>query len=269
MLRQLTACLCGWGTLLAQGPEADTPRAVAPLERAHAHNDYEHARPLWDALDHGFCSVEADVHLVDGRLLVAHDRGQVRPERTLEALYLEPLNERVRANGGRVFRGGPTFWLLIDFKADGQATWQVLEPLLERYRHLLTAFETDATHTNAVAVVISGNAPREALLAPGKRLAALDGRVPDLDASPTRHRVPWISASWSSQFQWRGEGTQPASEATRLRELVARAQAQGRQVRFWGTPDVEVVWQVQWRAGVDWINTDRLAALAAFLRDAR
>jgi hypothetical protein len=29
------------------------------LTRAHAHNDYHHPRPLLDALDHGFCSVEA------------------------------------------------------------------------------------------------------------------------------------------------------------------------------------------------------------------
>ena len=42
-----------------------------PLERAHAHNDYEHARPLLDALAHGFCSVEADVHLIERQLLVA------------------------------------------------------------------------------------------------------------------------------------------------------------------------------------------------------
>jgi hypothetical protein len=45
--------------------------APVPLTRAHAHNDYLHARPLFDALDHGFCSVEADVWLVDGKLLVA------------------------------------------------------------------------------------------------------------------------------------------------------------------------------------------------------
>ena len=46
---------------------------VEPLAQAHAHNDYEHPRPLLDALDHGFTSVEADVWLVDGELLVAHD----------------------------------------------------------------------------------------------------------------------------------------------------------------------------------------------------
>src|SRR5271157_4619073 len=36
-----------------------------PLTRVHAHNDYLHPPPLFDALNCGFCSVEADVHLVD------------------------------------------------------------------------------------------------------------------------------------------------------------------------------------------------------------
>ena len=34
-----------------------------PLLRAHAHNDYEHTRPLLDALECGFGSIEADIHL--------------------------------------------------------------------------------------------------------------------------------------------------------------------------------------------------------------
>jgi hypothetical protein len=41
---------------------------VKPLSRAHAHNDYEHDRPLYDAFAHGFNSVEADVFLVDDDL---------------------------------------------------------------------------------------------------------------------------------------------------------------------------------------------------------
>ena len=45
---------------------------MTPLTNAHAHNDYEHTRPLFDALDQGFNSVEADVFLVDGKLLVGH-----------------------------------------------------------------------------------------------------------------------------------------------------------------------------------------------------
>src|SRR5262245_36960462 len=68
---------------------------ITPLVHAHAHNDYEHPRPLLDALDHGFCSVEADIWLVDGKLLVAHDRDKVKPDGTFQALYLDPLRERV------------------------------------------------------------------------------------------------------------------------------------------------------------------------------
>ena len=47
--------------------------AERPLLRAHAHNDYLHSRPLADALAHGFWSIEADVWLTNGALLVAHD----------------------------------------------------------------------------------------------------------------------------------------------------------------------------------------------------
>lgn len=57
----------------AQARAAERKHAPRPLWRAHAHNDYEHPRPLLDALDHRFGSVEADVFLVGDQLLVGHD----------------------------------------------------------------------------------------------------------------------------------------------------------------------------------------------------
>ena len=100
--------------LMAFTVAAAEPKLPKPLPQAHAHNDYEHARPLHDALGHGFCSVEADVWLVNGQLLVAHDLKDARPERTLQALYLDPLRARVARNNGKVFRGGPPCTLLVD-----------------------------------------------------------------------------------------------------------------------------------------------------------
>src|SRR2546426_5345418 len=94
-------------------PEIKSP---PPLVRAHAHNDYEHARPLLDALDHGFCSVEADVWLAPEGLLIAHDRKDFKPRRTLEALYLDPLRDRIKANGGRGYCGGTGIFLFIGVK---------------------------------------------------------------------------------------------------------------------------------------------------------
>src|SRR3954451_14184885 len=68
---------------------------VHPLVRAqlHAHNDYEHDRPLVDALEAHAMGIEADIHLIDGQLLVAHKKEEVEPGRTLQSLYLDPLRK--------------------------------------------------------------------------------------------------------------------------------------------------------------------------------
>jgi len=57
----------------------DDPSTVSstPLSQAHAHNDYLHKNPLFDALDNGFTSVEVDVHLLRGNLYVAHDKEEI------------------------------------------------------------------------------------------------------------------------------------------------------------------------------------------------
>ncbi len=52
--------------------------AAVPLARAHAHNVYEHERPIFDALSHGFTSVEADVWFVNGERLMGHELGDQR-----------------------------------------------------------------------------------------------------------------------------------------------------------------------------------------------
>ncbi|MFM9079001.1 MAG: hypothetical protein ACKOTE_02495, partial [Opitutaceae bacterium] len=114
------------------------PNPASPV--AHAHNDYEHARPLHDALARGFGSVEADIWLVDGALLVAHDRKALRPERTLQALYLDPLRERARTLGGRVQPGRDGFTLLVDVKSAAGPTYAALHTVLAGYAELLTEF---------------------------------------------------------------------------------------------------------------------------------
>src|SRR6187431_3368484 len=108
---------------LVGGAANGAPQGVVPLPNAHAHNDYAHTHPLFDALDHGFSSVEADVFLVDGNLLVGHDREALRPGRTLESLYLAPLAAQIRQNNGHVYSLATRFFLLIDIKDDPKQTY--------------------------------------------------------------------------------------------------------------------------------------------------
>lgn len=236
-----------------------------PLVQAHAHNDYEHKRPLLDALDQGFCSVEADIFLKDGQLLVAHTVLDLKPERTLQKLYLDPLRERAKANRGRVFKDGPAFHLMIDVKTEAKPTWAALAKVLAEYDDILTVTRDDKTEAKAVTVVISGNWDREGIKNAKVRRAAIDGRPKDLDGTESAELIPWVSTSWASMFKWKGDGPMPAEERKKLADHVVKAHAQKRKVRFWATPDRAEAWAVQREAGVDFINTDKLAELRGFL----
>jgi hypothetical protein len=235
------------------------------LLRVHAHNDYEHPRPLFDALDQGFCSVEADIHLVNGQLMVAHNRSQVKPERTLQALYLDPLRERVRRNGGRVYPGGPECTLLIDIKGDWRATYPVLREVLKSYADILTTFRDGARQTNAIIAIITGERSRQMFAGESVRYAALDGELADLNSGLPADLIPWISCDWAVNFKWRGAGSIPEADKLKLRDIVSKAHQQGRQVRFWGSPDQPVFWAEMLVEGVDLINTDDLAGARRFL----
>ena len=236
-----------------------------PLTNLHAHNDYEHAHPLFDALDHGFCSVEADIYLVEGKLLVAHNRSEVKSERTLQVLYLDPLRERTRKNGGRVYPHGPEFTLLIDLKSSWQTIYPVLREVLKQYSDILSTVEGSQKKTNAVVAIITGDRSRNMFTGESIRYAAFDGDLTDLDLTTPAELIPWISSNWSGTFKWRAKGPFPEDERTKLREIVAKAHQHGRRVRFWGAPDNADFWRELLANGVDLINTDDLEGAQKFV----
>ncbi|MFI6082889.1 phosphatidylinositol-specific phospholipase C/glycerophosphodiester phosphodiesterase family protein [Streptomyces sp. NPDC051217] len=243
-----------------------------PLRRAHAHNDYLHERPLHDALSHGFTSVEADVFLVDGELLVAHEPATLDPTRTLRSLYLDPLRDRVRANGGAVYRGyRRPVQLLIDIKTDGAAAYLELHDQLRAYRSMLSTYSHGGVRHGAVTPVISGDrAARVPMEAQRTRYAFYDGRLEDLGGTARASFIPLISSNWTTSFTWLGVGAFPAAERAELHRVVRTAHSGGRRVRFWATPEAagparDAVWTELLDAGVDHINTDDLAGLESFL----
>jgi hypothetical protein len=253
-------------TLLAFGPLSTRLHAQpTPLTNVHAHNDYEHPRPLFDALDHGFCSIEADIWLVDGKLLVAHNRSQVKPDRTLQSLYLDPLRERVRNNGGRVYPNGPEVMLLIDLKSKWKEIYPVLRDVLKQYTDILSTFPREGKKTNAVMAIITGDRSLEMFAGESVRYAAYDGELTELDSQAPANLIPWISSNWTRSFKWRGTGPMPEEERARLKEIVAKAHEHGRRVRFWGSPDQPVFWKEILADGVDLINTDDLDGAQKFL----
>jgi hypothetical protein len=223
--------------------QTETP-ARSGRSCGHAHNDQKNERPLLGALELGFCSVEVDVHLAGDQLLVGHDPEDLSPEKTLEALYLEPLAAARR----------PMF-LMIDVKTEAVPTWAAIEQRLARY------------DLSGVEVLISGNVAREEITGASPRRASIDGRVADLEAGVDAALFPLISDKWIDHFTWvGGVEAQPPDQKRKLAELVERAHAAGHKLRFWQTGDRTEIWRAQLEAGVDLIGTDDLAGLAALLK---
>jgi hypothetical protein len=244
---------------------APAPPPAPPLPQAHSHNDYEHERPLFDALDRGFCNIEADVHLVDGQLLVGHDPEDVNAERTLDALYLAPLQRTIAERDGQIFPNGQRLTLLIDFKTDGPATYAALAKALKPYEAILSGLRDGKWQPRQVDVVISGNRPILELMKDRNRLAGFDARLSEFEAGPGGDFMLLVSDNWNDHFTWRGEGPMPADERNKLRALAKTAHALKLRLRFWATPDSPAFWQELQAANVDVIGTDDLALLQTHL----
>ncbi|NOY60812.1 MAG: hypothetical protein GXO75_18035 [Calditrichaeota bacterium] len=254
------------------GEKAVSPQMaiVTPLLRAHAHNDYAHEHPLFDALDYGFCSVEADIYLRDGTLYVTHDEKDIQSARTLQKLYLEPLRKRIEKNGGHVFPDCKQVTLFIDIKSDADSTYRVLEKVLAKYKDILTLFTPTSRKNGPVVVILSGNRPFDLMRNETKRYAACDGRLSDLNAPGNVNLIPIISDKWSDYFKWHGAGKMPKEENEKLKQFVKRAHQNGQRIRFWDTDsnvaeNQQRIWKVLLEANVDLINTDDLAGLQRFL----
>jgi hypothetical protein len=229
--------------------------------RGHAHNDYVHPRPLLEAVQLGFASVEADVHAIGGRLLVAHDHPAPGAP-ALAALYLRPLDSLVRLHGGRVWAEDTTrLLLMIDFKTEAAATYAALKNELARFPALYCQ-----PGACPVKIFISGSRPVEQLQNDGFPGLALDGRPDDLGKGFTAEQMPVVSDNYWRWCNWNGRSQPDAAQFDRIRELARRVHGEGRLLRLWAMPDHPAAWEKLAAAGVDLINTDRLAEFAAHAR---
>lgn len=248
-----------------------TVAAQQPLPNAHAHNDYVHKRPLAEALENGFTSIEIDVFLHNGELKVAHVPLGLGKKKNIQQLYLDPIRRIIINNGGRVYSGYSTpVILMIDFKTSGTETYQKLKEVLAAYRDILTVYHHDSVlEQKAVNNLISGSAPVAALLKEDTALATVDAGLHSMGDTLQAKVVTRYSSGWGAYFTWKGKGKMPEAQQQKLNALVVQAHSMGKHIRFYHIPDKPAVWRTLTEAGVDWINTDKLAAYSAFCKKSK
>jgi hypothetical protein len=238
------------------------PQRRATVAQAHSHNDYEQVRPFALAYERGFGSMEADIWLKEGELYVAHDAKDIRSERTLSSLYLDPLLGKVRSNNGKVYaREGQSLQLLIDIKSSARETVNKLQEVLERYPELI--------NNKGIELVISGNRPPSIEWSALPAYLYVDGRPNEQYDESAMKKVKLISQSFFMYSRWSGKGEIPASDRSAMKAVVDAAHAKGKRFRFWASPDTPECWKLLQELGADHINTDKVSELAEALQGSR
>ena len=239
---------------------------VHPLANAHSHNDYKQKHPLTDALNNGFLSIEADVFLIKGQLIVSH----VHPffkKGTLEELYLKPLSDTIKRNGS-IYKGDSrSLILLVELKSASSPAYKVLDDLLFKYRNIVTRYENGKLSQRPITVIITGNKPYADLQKQSTRYAFIDQNFLMMNDSISKSVCPLASTKYSNVLRWKGKGKIPKDEEQKLKDLVTLAHAQGKKVRLWASPENKNVWQALLDNGVDLINTNELEDLKKFLTE--
>ena len=255
----------GLNALLAPlGAQAACNEGRATLP-AYAHNDYDNAAPLHDALRLGYTGAEADLVLVDGVLLVAHERRDARGGRTFEALYLRPLLDLV-ARCATVIAPPRKFLLSVELKERSRAAHDSLEALLGRYEDVVGTIDPQGDASAPVArqreapveVVLVGWHPALEELA---RRSTLHARVqlklgsPDAREPAQSALVRLVSLDYGKTI-----GRNRRRADAWLAALRRAKQAMpGRIARVYNVPVRAVVYAELLEAGVDLIGTEDLA----------
>jgi glycerophosphoryl diester phosphodiesterase len=237
------------------------------LYEGHSHNDFRRRPALIKALENGFHSVEVDIHLHKGELVVAHNGFLLRRKRTLERLYLSPLSERVLLNEKRSVHadGTPGFVLYIDIKDGCPDVVDTLVSQLQRHADMITVWEHGQVVQGAVTVIVGACGRESEWLSSERRWFQFDGRKHHLGGTYDSTVVPRIGMPLRRITKWRGRGTMDPQELAALRATIAQAKAEGRQIRFWAATNKPKVWQLLLDEGVDVINVDRIERFARFM----
>ena len=242
--------ICSFFSLFALSP-------IAEAQQIFAHNDYEKAQPLLQAIAAKADFIEVDLHLRNGKLVVAHEKEQAdTTTQTLENLYLKPIIALFSQHQGRISpdrRYAPT--LVFDLKDKSEVILPILLPLIESNLALFSK----ALSPLALRVVISGNRPRPEFYLDQPTYLFFDGRPSELYDNETAKRVALISDNFRSYARWDGTGEVPDEDKAKLKRIIKRAHQAGCPIRFWNAPDTPNAWKKLYKLGVDIINTDNVA----------
>ena len=211
----------------------------------HSHNDYNQSVPFWNAFANGATSFEADIFLKDNNLYVAHDYEDITVSKTLEALYLNPLETVFNME----YKKEEQLILLIDIKSDAVKTLDKLIEVLKKHTYII--------NNKQIKIVISGNRPKAKDYVNYPDFIFFDYQ--ELETSVSSEiwkKIAMVSLNFKQFSEWNGKGRLTHDDENRIVEVLEKANKTNKPFRFWGSPDSKRAWRTLSEMGVAIINTD-------------
>lgn len=244
--------------LLLIASKSPAQSIIYSTANAHSHNDYEQPHPFYAAWNQSFGSIEADIFLEKGELLVAHNREELTRHRSLDSLYLQPLQRCLLNNHGYVYTdSNRRLQLMIDIKTDAIATLNRLVEKLQGYPVLL--------NSPSLKIVISGSRPAPSAFSSWPPWILFDGDLQKDYTEEELQKIEMISDNFHRYSSWQGEGELPGKDRKLILDLIGKVHKLHKKIRFWNAPDSPTAWKTFMELEVDYINTDHIEQLAAFL----
>lgn len=229
---------------------------------AHSHNDYANEIPFFLAYNNHFGSIEVDIFYEKGDLFVAHSKSDIKPGRSLDSMYIQPIVKLFRTNKGKAWPDNKsTFQLLIDLKTMVEPT---LSALVEKLKKYPDVFDPSVNEL-AVRIVITGNRPEPTAFSEYPEFIFFDGILNQKYDDQQLKRVALYSENLKKFTSWNGTGDLVENDKTKLQSLIDSVHATGKKIRFWNAPDNINSWNVLVSMKCDYINTDQIVKLSEYL----
>jgi alkaline phosphatase len=223
---------------------------------AHSHNDYLNDMPFYRAYNAGFGSIEADVFPVNGVLVVAHSKSEIKAERTLRTMYLMPILKELTTDASR------NVSLLVDIKEDYKTVLPLLIKEVEGYEKYIST----PNLTNRLTIVISGTRPPPNEYKNYPDFILFDDDLKLKHTPEEWNRVGLVSLPFYKISTWKGEDEINRKDKKAVRRIIDSVHAANKPIRFWAAPDTKTSWKLQVKLNADLIGTDKIEELKNYLQ---
>ena len=229
---------------------------------AHSHNDYANEIPFWLAYNNHFGAIEADIWAIGNELFVAHNEAEIKPDLTLDSLYIEPIVKIFKKNKGKAWIDhSSSFQLLVDLKTAAVPTLSLLVQKLKSYPYVFD----QKVNNNAIRIVITGNRPVPSDFSRYPDFIYFDGILGQNYNEQQLKRIALYSENIKKFTLWNGEGNMIDKDKIRLQYVIDSVHALNKKIRFWNAPDDINAWETFINMGIDYINTDHIIKLSEYL----